>query len=218
MKVYSLIARTRSEIRDVLLSISFSRFAISTEAAILTSAARAVSASRAREQRFQRLRLDVLARQIGRQLPQVVLPVTAQQGINLIFQIADGERICGTFVRLGKEASSFSISDFCAGVRSRLPSSWLASLIFFRMSRKLTRGALGGRSGIVEFMSQSSRKLSQRGQSVALLFHPSGFADPVGHQAHQTLGQFRHLLHQIGKQRGRKSQGAAIGRLLGRSP
>src|SRR6202522_2874535 len=47
MYVYSLIARTRSEIREVLLSISFSKFATSTEAAILTSAARAVPASRA---------------------------------------------------------------------------------------------------------------------------------------------------------------------------
>src|SRR4029077_18621295 len=44
--VYSLIARTRSEILDVLLSISINRFAISAEAAILTSAARATSASR----------------------------------------------------------------------------------------------------------------------------------------------------------------------------
>ena len=46
MYVYSLIARTKSEMRDVPLSISFSRVATSTEAAILTRAARAVSASR----------------------------------------------------------------------------------------------------------------------------------------------------------------------------
>ena len=62
---------------------------------------------------------------------------------------------------------------------------------------QLAGGAFGGRGGIVEFMSQARGKLSQSRQPVALLFHPGGFADPVGHQAHQTLGQFRHLLHQI---------------------
>ena len=45
------------------------------------------------------------------------------------------------------DASSFSISDFCAGVRSRLPNSRLASLIFFRMSRNWlvadARGVIG---------------------------------------------------------------------------
>ena len=46
MNVYSLIAHTRSEIREVLLSISCNRPAISTEEDILTSAARAVAASR----------------------------------------------------------------------------------------------------------------------------------------------------------------------------
>ena len=45
MKVYSLIAPTNSEIREVLLSIWLSRSAISTEAEILTNAARAVPAS-----------------------------------------------------------------------------------------------------------------------------------------------------------------------------
>ena len=45
MNVYSLIARTRSEILDVLLSISFTSPAISIEVEILTRAARAVPAS-----------------------------------------------------------------------------------------------------------------------------------------------------------------------------
>jgi hypothetical protein len=45
MYVYCLIAPTRSAIREVLLSISFNKLAISSEAAILTTAARTVSAS-----------------------------------------------------------------------------------------------------------------------------------------------------------------------------
>ena len=48
-------------------------------------------------------------------------------------------------------------------------------------------------------MGQSGGKLSQRGQPVALLLHASGFADPVGHQADQALGQFRHSLHEFRK-------------------
>ena len=98
--MYSLIARTRSEIRDVLLSISFSRFAISTEAAILTRAARAVSASRVANNDSSASGFMFLSRQIGGQLPQVVLPMTAQQGIDLVFQVADGQRIRRSFVRL----------------------------------------------------------------------------------------------------------------------
>ena len=46
-------------------------------------------------------------------------------------------------------------------------------------------------------MRQARRKLPQTGQSVALLLEARGFANPVGHQAHQPLGQFRHLLHQL---------------------
>ena len=116
----------------------------------------------------------------------------------------------GTTSGCVNEASSFSISDFCADDRSRFPSSRLASLIFFRMCAQLAGGAFRSRSGIVEFMRKSRRKLSQRSQAVSLLFEAGGFADAVGHQAHQTLGQLRHFLYKIWKQRGGKSQGAAV--------
>ena len=47
------------------------------------------------------------------------------------------------------EASSFSISDFWAGVRSRLPSSRLASLIFFRMSRNWLAARFAAEAGLL---------------------------------------------------------------------
>ena len=63
------MARTRSEIRDVLLSISFNSLATSTEAAILTRAARAVSASRVENKDSSTSGFTFLSRQIGSQLP-----------------------------------------------------------------------------------------------------------------------------------------------------
>jgi hypothetical protein len=57
------------------------------------------------------------------------------------------------------EVSSFSISDFCAGVRSRLPSSRLASLIFFRMSRSWLAARFAAEAGIVEFVRKPAESL-----------------------------------------------------------
>ena len=94
----------------MLLSISFSRLAISTDAAILTSAARAVSAIESGEQRFERFRLDVPVREIGGQLPQIVLPVAAQQRIDLLFEVADGQRVRRRLVAL--DEGRFQLFDF----------------------------------------------------------------------------------------------------------
>ncbi len=58
-------------------------------------------------------------------------------------------------------------------------------------------------------MGEPCGKLSQGGQTVALLLHASGFANSVGHQADEALGQLRHLLHQIGKESGGETQDAA---------
>ena len=204
------MARTRSEIRDVLLSISFSRVATSTEAAILTSAARAVSGIESGEERFERFRLDVPARQIGRQLPQIVLPVAAQQGIDLVFQVADGQRIGRNFVALNE--GSFQLFDFRFLRGGKLaPAQFVAGVAdFLEHVAQLAGGALGGGSGIVEFVREPRGKLSQRSQAVALLFAPSGFANSVGHQADEALGQLRHFLHQFGKQRRRETQDAGV--------
>ncbi len=59
-------------------------------------------------------------------------------------------------------------------------------------------------------MREARRKLSQRRQPVALLLHPRGLANPVGHQADEPLRQLRHLVDKVGKQRGREAQSAAI--------
>src|SRR5580658_2489568 len=75
---------------------------------------------------------------------------------------------------------------------------------------QLAGSALCSRGRIVEFMRKSRRKLSQRSQPVLLLFAAGGFTDPVRHQAHETLGQHRHFLYKIWKQRGRKSEGTAV--------
>ena len=161
MYVYSLIACTSSEIRAVLLSISFSRFAISTEAAIRTSAARAVSASRVANNDSSASGLTPSSRQIGRQLPQVVLPVTAQQGIDLIFQIADGQRIERGFVRLDER--SFQLLDFRSLRRREVAPSQLLGRVLDSLQHVAQQAgrAFRGRGGIVQFVRQPSRKLSQ---------------------------------------------------------
>ena len=74
----------------------------------------------------------------------------------------------------------------------------------------MARGAFRGGRRIIEFMRESRRKLSQRCQPVALLLQSGGFANSVGHQPHEPLGQLRHLLNKFGKQRGRKTQSANI--------
>ena len=78
------------------------------------------------------------------------------------------------------------------------------------MLAQLAGGAFGGRSRIIQLMRQPRRKFPQARQPVSLLLDARGFANAVGHQAHQPLGQFRHFLHQLGKMRGRKLQDAAI--------
>ena len=63
-----------------------------------------------REQRLQRFWPDAPARQIGRHLPEIALSMTAQQGINLVFEIGHGQRIQRSFVRLHKR--SFQLLNF----------------------------------------------------------------------------------------------------------
>ncbi len=162
------------------------------------------------EKRFQRFRLDVLPSQIRGQLPQIVLPVAAQQGIDLIFQVADGQRIGRNFVALHER--SFHLLDlrFLRGGEVAPPQFVAGVSNFLEDVAQLAGGALGGGSGIVEFMREPGRKLSQRSQPVALLFPARGFANSVGHQPDETLRQFRHLLHEFGKLRRRETQHARV--------
>ena len=170
MYVYSLMARTRSEMRDVPLSISFSRVATSTDAAILTRAALAVSASSVANNDSSASGLTFSARQIRGHLPQVILSVTAQQGIDLLFQIADGQRIGRNLVALDER--SFQFFDFSFLRRRQIPTSQFVARIadFLQDVAQLARGAFRGGSWIIEFMGKPGGKLTQRSQPVALLF------------------------------------------------
>src|SRR5580765_2643116 len=83
-------------------------------------------------------------------------------------------------------------------------------LDFLQNGAQLAGRTFCSRCGIVEFMRESGRKLSQRSQPVSLLLDASGLTDPVGHQADQTRGQLRHLLNKFRKLRGWKSQDTAV--------
>ena len=63
-----------------------------------------------RKQRFQNRWLDILARQVGGQLPQIVLPVTVQPLFNLFFQIAGSQGVRWRSVQGGER--SFQLFDF----------------------------------------------------------------------------------------------------------
>ena len=59
-------------------------------------------------------------------------------------------------------------------------------------------------------MGKARGELSHRGQTVALLFPASGFTNPVGHEADETLRQFRHLLHKLREKRRRETQDLCV--------
>ena len=69
----------------------------------------------------------------------------------------------------------------------------------FSTSRSWLLATASSGCWIVEFVRESSRQLPQRSQAVALLLHPSGFADPVGHHSHQTLSELGHAVHEFRK-------------------
>ena len=94
---------------------------MSSEAAILTSAARAVSAHRLCEQAIDHSGLCILTRQIGRQLPQIFLTVIAQQGIDLLFERADGHRIRAAARPVDERDFQFFDLSSLRGLRSRVP-------------------------------------------------------------------------------------------------
>ena len=142
------MARTRSEIREVPLSISFSRVATSTEAAILTRAARAVPASRVANNDSSASGWTFFRARSAASCHRSFCPwlrnkesIWSSRSLS-----ASGSR--GTSLCWMKEASSFSISDFWAGLRSRLPNSWLASRIFFRISRNWPAARLAAEAGL----------------------------------------------------------------------
>ena len=113
MKVYSLIAPTSSEIREVLLSISFNRSAISMEAEILTSAARAVSASSVANNCSSTSGLKFLRARSAASCHKSFCPWLRSRESSSVFQIAGGQaRRAEARPTWVSEVSNFSISDF----------------------------------------------------------------------------------------------------------
>ena len=106
----------------------------------------------------------------------------------------------GTTSGCMKEASSFSISDFCADDRSRFPSSRLASLIFFKMVRNWLAARFAADAGLLSSCASPAESFPKEAKPVSLLFDPGGFADAVRHQTDQALGQLRHFLYKIWEQ------------------
>ena len=137
--------------------------------------------------------------------------MTTQQRINLLFQVADGECIGRRLIALDERGFQFLDFRLLSGGEIAPPQLETRVLDFLQDVAQLAGGAFGGGSRIVQLMRESRGQLTESGQSVSLLFDASGFADPVGHQANQTLGQLRHLLNQIRKSRGGKSCDAAVG-------
>src|ERR1700756_387818 len=82
---------------------------------------------------------------------------------------------------------------------------------FLQNDAQLAGRPFCSRCGIVKFMRESGREFSQRSQAVSLLLDASGLTDPVGHQADQTRGQFRHPVDKFRKLRGWESQDPAVG-------
>src|SRR5580704_5665418 len=83
--------------------------------------------SEMREQRLDQLRLDISPRQAGRQHPQVVLPMTAQQRIDLVFQVAYGQWVRRNHIRLRER--SFHFFDFRLLGRRKIALSQLQTRV-----------------------------------------------------------------------------------------
>src|SRR3981189_2855254 len=105
----------------------------------------------------------------------------------------------GTMSCRGNYVSSFSISAFCVEVRSRRPSSRLAFLIFFRMSRNWLVARVAAEAGLLSSCAAAAESFPKEGKPVPLLFNPGSLTDSIGHQTYQTRCKLWHLLDKIGE-------------------
>src|SRR5205085_8745479 len=149
-------------------------------------------------------------RQVRRQLPEVILTMAPQQRVDLILQVADGERI-GRWVVLERNGY-FQLLDFGFLRRAQVtPSQFVAGILdAMKDFTQLTGSTLGRRGRVVELMGESGRKLAQARQAIALLLEASCLANSVRHQSHETGDQFRHFLNELWELRGRKAQDSAV--------
>ena len=168
-----------------------------------------------RKERFEHIRLDVAVRQAGRKLPQIVLPVAAQQRIQLLLEVGHGQGVRRGILVL--DDAGLQLLDFRFLRRGEVaPAEFVGGVAnFLQDVAQLAGGALGGGGGIVEFVSEAGGKFSERGQAVALLFPARRLANAVGHHADEALGQLGHFLHEFVKFRFGKSQDAAVGQRAG---
>ena len=86
--------------------------------------------------------------------------MTAQQGIDLLFQVADRQRIGRRFVALDER--SFQLFDFRFLRRSKIaPAEFETRVLdFLQDVTQLAGGAFGGGRRIIEFVSQARGKFA----------------------------------------------------------
>ena len=110
---------------------------------------------------FQHLRPEVFSGKIGRELPQVVLPMTAQQGVELVFQVGNRESILR--MSIVPHQRCLQPFNFSSLLRGKIAPAELMTCVAYSLQQvsKLAAGSLGGRCWIVQFMRQPSRKLAQ---------------------------------------------------------
>ncbi len=168
------------------------------------------------EQRFQSLRTKLFSREIGSQLPEVVLAVTAKKRVDFFLESSlrkqIGWRIVGVHQRV------FQLLNVGALFRSQILASKLQARVANaeKCFAELARSPLCRRSWIVQLMRQPGRKLAQTGQAVALLLHSRDLTDTVRHQPDQALRKLRHFRHEILKLGRGKSQQSTFGQRASR--
>ena len=115
--------------------------------------------------------------------------MTAQQGIQLILEVSDGERIGRRIVAQNDCRLQFLDFGFLRLGEIATAEFVTCVLDFFEDIAQLAGGAFGGGCGIIEFMSESGGKLAEAREPVALLLETRDLADAIGHEADETLGE-----------------------------
>src|SRR5581483_9376349 len=162
------------------------------------------------ENGFQCRGADTPLRQLGRELPQIILAVAAEQRINPIFKVRNREGVGWGLIALNERRFQFLF--FCPLRGSQVPPAKFMTRVLDTLQSlaELRRRARGCVRGIVELMSKTGGKLSQSGQPVALLLNARSFAHAISQYADQALCQFWHGVDEIGEQGGGKSENAAV--------
>ncbi len=211
MYVYSLMAFTRSEMRDVLLSISSSSDATSSDAAMRTSAARAVLAS---------IDPSICSNASGSTFLRARSAASCQRSVcpcaRSRVSICSSRLLNGETVEWGRpnllHEERLKLFNLRLLFRRKFERAQFLTRLLDPLQRipELTGGAPRRRCRIVQLVRQASRQFSKRSQPLLLLLNSRAFTNSIGHHADQPAGQFRHILHKLREIAGRKSQSAAV--------